>query len=100
MLLQVQEWSFMMRGAPLALVDSSANPTWLSGKQWSEICWLNANVPSMHGVRQSILDSGQAWQIWLQQGRQDAALPGGMCATAFLDHSEVELSVSVTKLIV
>jgi hypothetical protein len=74
----LQEWAFMTRGSTASTSSNmTKGPSWLPAKQWSDIIWLDANVPSMQGIRQS-LASDEGWLSWSQNPcPQNTPFPGG-----------------------
>jgi hypothetical protein len=74
----LQEWAFMTRGSTASTSsNTTVGPSWLPAKQWSDIIRLDANVPSMQGIRQS-LASDEGWLSWSQSPcPQNTPFPGG-----------------------
>lgn len=73
----MQEWNFFLRGDS-AVEDAGAPPAaWLSQTAWSEIAFLDATMPGLQGIKES-LSTDRGWSDWGgSEAPQDKPLPAG-----------------------
>lgn len=77
--LWVQEWNFFLRGDS-AVEDAGPPPAkWLSQSSWNEVVFLDATMPGLQGIKDSLSTDG-GWNEWGgSEAPQDRTLPSGAC---------------------
>lgn len=73
----MQEWNYFLRG-DAGVQDAGPPPAaWLTPDSWNNICFLDAKIPCLQGLKESI-ENDAGWNKWQQsEAPEQDAYPGG-----------------------
>jgi hypothetical protein len=80
----LQEWNYFLRGDAGVLEAGSPPASWLTSVAWNNVCFLDANIPSLQGLKASI-EQDAGWQRWYgAEAPEQVPYPGGAKSSAEL----------------